>query len=156
MLTVSIDTGPVQALMRQIQQRGGDLAPVMRDIGEILLESTQERFKLGVDPDGVPWKPVKRGGTPLVRRGNLRDDIAPVSDSTSVELRSTRAYAPYHQYGTGPYTIRPRTKRALAWPGGPGPRRRVNHPGIAARPFLGVSRADIDAVAALLEAYLLD
>ncbi|MCE7081159.1 hypothetical protein [Streptomyces sp. ST2-7A] len=40
------------------------------------------------------------------------------------------------ELGSRPYTIVPRTKRALWWPGADHPVRRVRHPGVRPRPHL--------------------
>jgi phage gpG-like protein len=58
----------------------------------------------------------------------------------------SKQYGKYHQYGTSPYVIRPKNKRFLAFPVGDGSTiftKRVNHPGLPARPFLGINEADI-------------
>jgi hypothetical protein len=40
------------------------------------------------------------------------------------------------EFGSGPHIIRPRTKRALHWPGARHPVAFVNHPGTPSQPFL--------------------
>lgn len=40
------------------------------------------------------------------------------------------------EFGSNPHEIRPRTKQALAWPGGAHPVARVNHPGTPEQPFM--------------------
>jgi len=46
--------------------------------------------------------------------------------------------APFHHFGTRPYEIRARTKKVMVFqtPEGPVFRRKVQHPGITARPLL--------------------
>lgn len=46
-----------QALNRLLKQ-GSDLEPALRDIGEYLLESTQQRFIDQQAPNGEPWEPL--------------------------------------------------------------------------------------------------
>lgn len=100
----------------------------------------------------IPWAPVKRGGlgprlekvtTILKQSRSLQRSIRAESRGEgSGAVVSDRKYAAFHQYGTKPYTIRPKNKKALFWPGGPGPRARVNHPGLPARPFIPIDAND--------------
>lgn len=153
-ITIQVDDGQVQAWFDRLLGRSQNLGPLMARFGEVLLENTQDRFLEGRDPDGNPWAPVKRGGRPLLDTGTMRDQIAPVSGADFVELRATARQAAFHQFGTKPFTIRPKGKKALAWPGGPGPRKSVNHPGLVARPFMGLSDEDRRAMDDLVERYL--
>jgi hypothetical protein len=71
--------------------------------------------------------------------GNLQSDIQVWDDNISnleVELGNSRLapYAWYVHEGTDPYVIRPKNKKALKTPYGP--RKKVNHPGIKANPYL--------------------
>lgn len=153
-ITIQVDDAQVQAWFDRLLARGQNLAPLMADFGEMLLESTQQRFLDGAGPDGIAWAPVKRGGRPLFDTGTMRDQIAPVSGADFVELRATARQAAFHQFGTKAYTIRPKGKKALAWAGGPGPRMRVDHPGLVPRPFMGLSDEDRRAMDDLVERYL--
>lgn len=153
-ITIQVDDAQVQAWFDRLLARGQNLSPLMADFGEMLLESTQQRFLDGKSPEGIAWAAVKRGGRPLFDTGTMRDQIAPVSGADFVELRATARQAAFHQFGTKPYTIRPKGKKALAWPGGPGPRKKVNHPGLVPRPFMGLSDEDRRAMDDLVERYL--
>ncbi len=154
-ITIQVDDAQARRWFDRLLGRSQNLAPLMADFGEMLLESTQRRFVDGVAPDGNRWAAIThRPGTPLFDTGTMRDQIAPVSGADFVELRATARQAAFHQFGTKPYTIRPKGKKALAWPGGPGPRKKVNHPGIKARPFMGLSDEDRRAMDDLVERYL--
>jgi len=153
-LTIQVDDAQVQGWFDRLLARSQDLRPLLDDFGEMLLESTRQRFLEGKDPDGNAWAPVKRGGRPLLDTGTMHDQIAPVSGADFVELRATARQAAFHQFGTQPYTIRPKGKKALAWPGGPGPRKSVNHPGLVPRPFMGLSDEDRRAMDDLVGRYL--
>lgn len=152
--TITVDDARAQRWFGELLRRGSDLSGLMDDIGEALLESTQARFNTSIGPDGIAWAPVKRGGKPLFQTGRMRDDISPTSGPDWVELRAHAKQAPWHQFGTRPYTIVPKTKKALAWPGGPGPRKKVHHPGLIARPFMGLSVEDDKKIEALAIVYL--
>lgn len=159
-ITITVDDQRLQRALSQAQQRLADTSPLMADIGERLLESTRERFDRGVAPDGTPWVPLRDGSgrTPLNLTRTMRDQIFPASGRDYVEIAATAKQARWHQLGTDPYTIEPRTAGGrLRFPGPDGGfvfRRRVNHPGLPARPFLGVSDADVQAIDALVGAYL--
>ena len=76
--------------------------------------------------------------------GLLASSIQPNFGDDYAEVGTNKAYAPVHQFGSRPYQIRPRNRKALAFGGIT--RKKVNHPGVPARPFLGLSaqhKADI-------------
>lgn len=154
-LRLVIEDRQATAWFSRLSARGQDLTPLMADIGELLTESTQRRFAEGVAPDGTPWAPLKRGGrAPLLDTGRMRDEIFPSHGPDWVEISATARQARWHQEGTDPYVILPKGKKALAWPGGPGPRKKVDHPGLPARPFIGLSDQDRQDIEALVQAYL--
>lgn len=153
-LKIEVDAAKARAWFGELQRRGQDLSPLMRDIGEGLTERTQKRFATGIAPDGTPWEPLADGSgrTPLVDTGRTRDDISPNPGADFVEIRAGAKQARWHQEGTNPYKIKPRNKKALAFDGkvlgG------VNHPGLPARPFIGLSTDDEDWIGRLVGAYL--
>lgn len=153
---IEIDDAQAQRWFGQVIARGLDMRGLMDQIGENLLVSTQERFRTGRGPDGQPWAKLKNGSgrTPLLDTGTMRDQIEPQPIQDGVELVANAKQARWHQEGTDPYVILPRDKKALAWPGGPGPRRKVNHPGLPARPFMGLSAEDEQTIDALVAEWL--
>lgn len=155
-LVIQVDDAKAQAWFGELLQRMGDLSPLMRDLGEYLVESTQDRFDQGIGPDGVAWAPLKDGSgrTPLNDSGRMRDDIRPSSGADFVEIVAGAKQARWHQEGTSPFVILPKNKQALAWPGGPGPRKKVSHPGLPARPFIGLSEKDERYIGELAQAHL--
>ncbi len=131
-----------RAYFSQLAARGERLRPLMADIAEGLLHSTQDRFDAEEDPEGVPWPALaaatlakKRSDRILVERGylvgGLRSDFDEGSASVSTAPLS---YGPIHQFG--------------------GEAGRGKGVTIPARPFLGVSEADADLVLDLARAYL--
>jgi len=140
---------------------------LMRDIGEILTQSTQQRFRDGIGPDGIAWEPLADGSgrTPLLDTGRLRDEIFPTSGEDWVQISATAKQALWHQEGTKKYEIRAKPGKALSWPGLPGQVKKngqpvlgkdgqqkpgmvskVDHPGLKARPFIGMSEDDREAI----------
>lgn len=55
--TVRIDSAPVLDVLRRVHEGVAHPAPLYRAIGELLAESTKERFATGTAPDGTRWAP---------------------------------------------------------------------------------------------------
>jgi len=110
-----------QALNRLLKQ-GSDLEPAFRDIGEYLLESTQQRFIDQQAPDGEPWEPLsprtlkkkKRQDRVLTETGTLADTLNYQLGANQLTFGSNLEYASTHQFGR-------------------------EADGIPARPFLGIA-----------------
>ncbi len=169
-LIILTDDTQVQRWFGQLLARGSNMTGLMADVGEYLLESTQGRFDTGIGPDGIAWAPLKDGSgrTPLNLTGRMRDDISPSSGADWVELTAHAMQARWHQEGTDPYEIRPKNGKALAFgppasrltgknKGQVGPAHvvsKVNHPGLPARPFMGVSDEDDRRIGELAIAWL--
>ena len=127
---MDIDDAAAVAALRKLQERGENLAPLLRSVGELLLNSTRARFDSQESPEGVPWAPLSARTLArkkvnrdkiLTERGHLRNSFAIGRvDHDSVEMGSTeKRYAATHQFG------------------------RDNIP---ARPFLGVSAEDAEGI----------
>lgn len=160
-VTITLDDAAVQAAFDRLTRLGQNASPMMAEIAEHLLESTQRRFDSGTDPAGVPWVPLKDGSgrTPLRVTGTLRDQIFPSSGPDFAQVSATAKYARWHQEGTDPYVILPAKGKALSFtaPGGDRiTRRKVNHPGLPPRPFLGLSDQDRTDIGQIAAAYLED
>lgn len=169
-LIIEVDDAQVQRWFGKLIERGLSQAPLMADVGELLLESTQARFDTGTGPDGIAWVPLADGSgrTPLSDTRRMRDDISPSSGANWVELSAHAKQARWHQEGTDPYVIVPKNGKALAF-GPPASRisgknrgkvgpahvvKKVNHPGLPARPFMGLSQADGEGIDRLAIAWL--
>lgn len=153
---ITVDSAQADHWFAKLLERSSDLTGLMADIGEALLESTQQRFISGVGPDGIAWQPLADGSgrSPLLDSGRMRDDIHTNHGPDWVQLTATAKQARWHQEGTDPYVIKPKGKKALSWPGGPGPRGKVNHPGLPARPFMGLGADDEQLIDELAIAWL--
>lgn len=117
-----------------------DRKPILRAMGAELMSWTKRAFN-DVSKRPVAWPPVKHSGAPLKRHGVLWHSIAVTNVSNdAVTVSTDRPYAQFHQLGTkGPYAIKPKSKRALMWPGAAHPMKAVMHPGLPARPFFPFS-----------------
>lgn len=56
-MRIEYDDREVLDALRGLQAATGDLAPVLKHIGEMLVGSTKRRFRGGSAPDGTPWAP---------------------------------------------------------------------------------------------------
>lgn len=166
-LLIQVDADQAKRWFGRLLERSTDLSGLMAQIGEDLTESTQARFDTGIGPDGVAWEPLADGSgrTPLNATHRTRDGIHPLAGVDWVEIRADSKQARWHQQGTAPYVIEAKNGKSLYWPGmqtrtsksgkeGPALVKKVNHPGLPARPFLGVSEGDAEAIERLAVAWL--
>jgi len=173
-LTIDVDDTLARAWFGELLKRGDDLQPLMRDIGEILTKSTQQRFRDGVGPDGIAWEPLADGSgrTPLLDTGRMRDEIFPSSGEDWVEISAAAKQARWHQEGVKAKDrlIAPRKAeinldeqgRVIPLAEGQhrkmqrvsGPARKFTHPGLPARPFIGLSEDDREAISRTAAAWM--
>ena len=128
----------IEQAFRQLADRTGNLRPALDEIGEHLAETTKHRFQTSTSPEGRRWaenKPStlasKRGNLPLVREGDLQDEIYSRATGSEVTIGSPMIYAATHQFGARRGSFG-NTGSGVPIPWGT----------IPARPFLGVSTDD--------------
>lgn len=152
----------IRERLREIASRVSNLSPILKAIGDRMVEQTKRRFEAGGPaPDESPWQPSKSQNPKRIRTltvsGHLRDSIrCQLIGSNTVAIGTNRVYAAIHQFGgkTAAHIIRPRNKKALKTPYGLF--KKVNHPGsvIPARPFLGLSAANSDEILGIINEYI--
>ncbi|MBI1408124.1 MAG: phage virion morphogenesis protein [Caulobacter sp.] len=105
-VTLSISLGGERRVLDAldgIAARLADKAPLMRDISQLVLTSTQHRFETQTGPDGLRWQPSVRalatGGVTLTDTGRLKDSFIAASTADTAEVGSNVVYAPPHQFG---------------------------------------------------------
>ena len=118
-----------QALNKLIKNTS-NVEPALAEIGEYLLESTQQRFVDMQAPDGSPWEPLSettlsrknRTDRILTESGTLADTLNYQISNNELSLGSNMEYAAMHQFGgtTSPFSAFPNQE-------------------IPARPFLGIA-----------------
>jgi len=103
---------------------------------------------------GSPWKPLapstiaaRRGGGAKILRdtGALSASIETHVGADYVEVGTGSEIGLYQHGGTDPYTIVPREKSVLRFIGAGGVivfAKKVRHPGLAPRPFVGIDDSD--------------
>ena len=130
--------GEVQRRLSRLAERLDDPTPVFERIGARLVESTEARFDAFEGPDGRPWPPLaektrrykrKHKERPLTLEGDLRGSFSAEADRAGLVVGSDRPYAATHQFGRAESNI-------------------------PARPFLGLSDADLALIDDILREYL--
>ncbi|MFV8668073.1 phage virion morphogenesis protein [Ralstonia pseudosolanacearum] len=88
---------------------------------------------------------ARRGGRILYGNGDLLGSFNYQVTGAELRLGFSDEKAAWHHLGTKPYTITPKKAKALAFAGLV--RKRVNHPGLTARPLVGFPASDEQLVA---------
>ena len=152
-IEITFDDARVIEALTRLAAAGKDLTPAMREIGEHLLNTTRQRFSDEEAPDGTPWAPLtattKRRKTRNVEKiltesGALRGHgLAYLARRDEVEVGSPLIYAGTHQFGAARGSFGSTAKGApIPWGD------------IPARPFLGVSNDDKDAIFRIITDHL--
>ena len=140
-ISAQVITGDIQTRLQDLEKVLADLTPLYKEIGEVLLLQTDERFRREVDPSGIPWKPntaytlrLKKQQRRIMRilqsTGRMRASVSYQASREGVVAGTNVQYARLHQLGgrSGKFQI---------------PIRR----------FLGVGPKDQDEILALVEEY---
>jgi phage virion morphogenesis protein len=130
----------------------------LKNVGELVVRQTRERFAGQKAPDGTPWVPLnslyaaaKHGPGILRESGQLRDSIVwQMEGDATLRVGTNKVYGRIHQLGG---TIVPRTARALAFRLG-GKLVIARAVTIPARPYLGVSTGNAEAILGVLEDHI--
>ena len=139
----------VSRVLRRLSEAGQNLEPALADIGETLVNSHQERWRLEQSPDGEPWAPLsedyaewKRRKRPnagiLVFDDLLRGQLAYVVSGDVLLVGTNRPYGARHQFGFD------------------GPDALGRHTNTPARPWLGISNANESAILDIVCDHLAD
>lgn len=153
-ISVTVDDAQVKAMLTSLSARMGNLAPVMRQIGNTLKNDALANFKGQHAPDGTAWKPLsmatkiaraKRisGGSLLTKDGKRTKAKAYAVMTTAKTLLDTgilRASINVQEVTPTSVTVGSRIKYAAIhqFGGMAGRGRKVRIP---ARPFIGMSQA---------------
>lgn len=149
--------GDTRRLMRQLAHLSElDRKGINAALSEAMRESTMERFKQSKGPDGRLWTPSKRaaetGGKTLVNHARLRNSIRAKSDATGFAVGTNVIYAASHQKGVKNRIIRAKTNKGMRFKvSGKWITAQKVRITIPARPFLGISEADMLEIKGTLE-----
>lgn len=137
LIDIEFDDAAIQASLKKLFAKLGNLEPVFRDLGESLLISHRARFVRAVSPSGRPWPDLSPGylkrkpknrDKKLVLDGWLRQLNYAVS-KTELHLGTDRIYGATHQFGD--------------------PARNI-----PARPFLGLDESERQSILDILSDWL--
>lgn len=170
-ITIKIDgADAVEKFLESIADRAGNMSPIMKAIGDRVVEQTKRRFeKGGPAPGGTPWAKVKKPH-PKARgilriTDQLKDSIRyQMIGNDSVAIGSNKVYAAIHQLGgeirqgaKSELFMRKRSKSGKYKKGttaGRGYTFKDRVIGIPARPFLGLSGRDSNEVLGLINEWI--
>ncbi len=172
-IRIPLDEGEVRRTLERLAATASDLSPALRQIGELLVDSTKRRFVDGRAPDGTPWAPnspvtvleyLRRLGGTRTRSGGLSargrrlaagkrplvGETRRLSTEIFYEARRDRlllgsplVYAAVQQFGAR------RGQFGTTYRGAP-----IPWGDVPPRPFLGISDEDARAILEVLEAHL--
>jgi phage virion morphogenesis protein len=137
-ITVKYDDAGARAFITGLEGRLKSMVPALKQIGEHMLRVTEERFSREQAPDGSKWAPLKpstlrrkKGPKILTESNELRGGIRwQLVGTTAIAIGTNKPYGRIHQLG-----------------GKAGRGRKTTIP---ARPYLGISSADQDEIAAIV------
>ncbi len=132
---------------------------MLGSIGESLFRVNQERHDQGLDPEGKAWEPLAastiaagdRKGGPLNKTGRMLANFHYQVQGDNLRLGFDQGdgfKAIFHQDGSRAHVITARKAKALSFGGIF--RKRMNHPGLPARPLVGFPESDRQLVGDVL------
>lgn len=131
--------------LTELAEKGQHLGPLFNDIGEMLLYSHKQRNAQGIAPDGTPWAELsettqglkpRHQTTPLRLNDILLTQLLYQADDDSIDFGSNMVYAAMQQFG-----------------GKTSPKSMIPNKLIPARPFIGLSDEDEQAILEMVAEY---
>lgn len=177
MLNVELDDSRTGAALTELMGRLGYLTTPLLDIAEYLHQSTDDRFRRQVAPDGSPWAPLapstlakKKDGRILRETGALQDTLRHSVSNNELAFGTDRPYGAIHQFG-GKIEHAARSQQVYFRQGKDGlvgnrfvkkhqsnfsqwVTRGVHSTDIPGRPYLGLSSEDGKEIALIIGDYL--
>jgi len=103
LMRADVDSRSVRSKLAELIALGQDPSDALRDIATLGENSTRERFRLQISPEGNRWKPSLRvrlrGGKTLTKDGHLSGSITSRSGRSFAEWGTNRVYGPAMQLG---------------------------------------------------------
>jgi phage virion morphogenesis protein len=151
-IRIEHDDAQIRAKLLSLIAFGRDPSPAMRDIATLGENSTRERFRTEIGPDGKRWKRSIRaqisGGRTLTESGHLGDSISSRFGRDFAEWGVNRIYAAIHQFGG---VIKPKNASSLRFQLAGGEFVSTKSVTMPARPYLGISSGDESDILDILE-----
>ena len=162
-ISVEIQSDDLKKLLKEMEIKGRNLSPLFKKFAILMTRSFADNFR----EEGRPrkWQPLskntvanrRKGSSRILKdKGLLRQSVLARSGPgnirrftrDSLKMGTRNKVAAFHQYGTKPYTIVPRNKKALSFMTASGRVfvKKVNHPGLVARPFIMIQTEDEEAM----------
>ena len=148
-VAIKLDQRKFQRDLRELARFFGDTGKLLSAIGDRHLGWIDQNFRQGGAEK--KWKPLspntiasRRGGSSAILQdtGRLKQSFVKKVGSDRVDVGTEEKKALWHQDGTKPFTIRPKSGKVLRFvtAGGVVFTRAVRHPGLPARPLLPSDR----------------
>jgi phage gpG-like protein len=112
MFTVEVVDSEASRLLGRLAGLSGDIRWFLKDIGDLVLNSSLKTFETSHDPYGAPWQPLKSstvakrrkgkgsgGHKILLDTGALRNSLHAKVEGDSVLIGTDRVYGPTHEFG---------------------------------------------------------
>lgn len=156
--TVNFQVGHLVRILEAAAREIATQQQMLGSLGESLLRVNNQRHDQGLAPDGTPWEPLKpltlkskKTTRILFEHGDLLRFHYQVSGD-ELMIGTNDWKASFHHFGTAPYTISPKTAKALHFAGLTV--KRVHHPGLPARPLVGFPESDAQLTGSVIEDHL--
>jgi len=137
-ITVNLDDSLGQAKIRALEKALANPRPLYATLGRLLVNRIRVLFRLGVDPWGTPWLPLKiRKGQPLRDTGRLQRSVSFTATDEGVSVGTNLRQAALQQFGG---TIVPVKAKRLVFKGPAGTVIFAKKVVVPARPFMPLRR----------------
>jgi len=169
-IKMDIDARQFDDIMTKLSLRTKDLKPPLKRSGVWMHRSFAANFREEGRPrwKSLSWNTITNrknmSSRPLQDKGLLRQSVMTKTAqgniyrlrNDSLTMGSNMSYAGYQQFGTVTHRILPRAKKVIKFMSGdmkPVFTRRVNHPGIPARPFVMFQDEDVKEIEGIFGDY---
>ncbi len=93
-------TEEIESYLSMLSQRMRHLAPIHREIGNMILNTVEESFDNEASPFGSAWIPSKKkSGKTLTDTGRLSSSFVVAADDEGVTVGTNVVYAAIHHFG---------------------------------------------------------
>jgi len=151
MITIELKSDAILTALRALDSGLGDMSQLMNQIGEALVQSTQERIEQGIAPDGTVFAP--RSPVTLDAYAMAEPPKTPIGGP--LRLTGDMANGIHHDYGDDFAEVGSNAVQAAMMQFGGSRAAFPNLWGdIPARPYLGISEQDETDVLEIIEDWL--
>lgn len=164
-----IDDRDIMRALQKLDQKSGNLRSALKNMGEYLVNSTQDRFDAQEDPTGKAWAPLKpatkdrkRIDKILTETSRMRNSVVYAVQGSGLKVGTSDIRAAAHQFGLKGAVKVPAQKslrkkafgRELAFPVWAEIRAHTINQNLPARPFIGISADDREEILAIAADFL--